>query len=122
MPPVDSPQPATGAALAGRHLARRKNRVVNPAPAPPRTGRRGGKREVEEPPARTVKHNPGLPYQGCPQRTNVKRYEGEPMSKRARKSTQIRVARKDAAARKRAALEFQAPRRQSKPGAKGLSA
>lgn len=43
------------------------------------------------------------------------------MSKRVRKSTQIRVARKDAAARKRAALEFQAPRPQGRPG-KGLSA
>ena len=43
------------------------------------------------------------------------------MGKRVRKSTQIRVARKDTAQRKRAALEFQAPRRQGKPG-KGLSA
>ena len=43
------------------------------------------------------------------------------MSKRIRKSTQIRTARKDAANRKRAALEFQAPRRSGKPG-KGLSA
>jgi len=43
------------------------------------------------------------------------------MGKRVRKSTQIRLARKDTAQRKRAALEFQAPRRQGKPG-KGLSA
>ena len=45
------------------------------------------------------------------------------MGKRVRKSTQIRTARKDAAERKRAALEFQAPRR---PGpsqtTRGLSA
>ena len=43
------------------------------------------------------------------------------MSKRIRKSTQIRTARKDAANRKRAALEFQAPRRPGKPAGKGLS-
>ena len=43
------------------------------------------------------------------------------MGKRVRKSTQIRTARKDAAQRKRAALEFQQPRQQGKPG-KGLSA
>ncbi len=33
------------------------------------------------------------------------------MGKRVRKSTQIRIARKDAAQRKRAALAFQAPAR-----------
>ena len=43
------------------------------------------------------------------------------MAKRVRKSTQIRTARKDAAQRKRAALEFQAPRQPGKHG-KGLSA
>lgn len=43
------------------------------------------------------------------------------MGKRVRKSTKIRAARKDTAQRKRAALDFQAPRSQGKPG-KGLSA
>jgi len=43
------------------------------------------------------------------------------MGKRVRKSTQIRVARKATAQRKRAALEFQAPRQQGKQ-VKGLSA
>ncbi len=43
------------------------------------------------------------------------------MGKRVRKSTQIRTARKEANNRKRAALEFQAPRSQGKQG-KGLSA
>lgn len=49
------------------------------------------------------------------------------MSKRIRKSTQIRTARKDAANRKRAALEFQRPEtkpetRPGKQAIKGLSA
>lgn len=51
-----------------------------------------------------------------------KRRRGGAMAKRVRKSTQIRTARKDAAQRKRAALEFQAPRRQGTQGGKGLSA
>ncbi len=41
------------------------------------------------------------------------------MSKRVRRSTQVRQSRKDSAQRKRAALEGQAPRRPGKPG-KGL--
>ena len=53
--------------------------------------------------------------------TTPARYRSGSMGKRVRKSTQIRLARKDTAQRKRAALEFQAPRRQGKPG-KGLSA
>ena len=44
------------------------------------------------------------------------------MGKRVRKSTQIRTARKEANNRKRAALEFQAPRRPGKQAGKGLSA
>jgi hypothetical protein len=47
------------------------------------------------------------------------------MGKRVRKSTQIRTARKDAANRKRAALEFQAPGKATRPGpqaTRGLSA
>ncbi len=44
------------------------------------------------------------------------------MAKRVRKSSQIRTARKDAAQRKRAALEFQAPRRPGPQAGKGLSA
>ena len=46
------------------------------------------------------------------------------MAKRVRKSSQIRTARKDAAQRKRAALEFQAPetKRPCPQGGKGLSA
>jgi len=46
------------------------------------------------------------------------------MGKRVRKSTQIRTARKDAAQRKRAALEFQAPgtKRPGPQATRGLSA
>ena len=45
------------------------------------------------------------------------------MGKRVRKSTQIRTARKDAAQRKRVALEFQAPetKRPGPQATKGLS-
>ena len=45
------------------------------------------------------------------------------MSKRIRKSTQIRTARKDAAKRKRAAFEFQRPepKRPGSPAVKRLS-
>lgn len=42
------------------------------------------------------------------------------MAKRMKRSTRVRQARKDSAQRKRAALEFQAPKNHSKPG-KGLS-
>ena len=45
------------------------------------------------------------------------------MAKRVRKPTQIRTARKDAAQRKRVALEFQAPetKRPGPQATKGLS-
>ena len=66
---------------------------------------------------------PGLPYQGCPLLETYENLRGSGMSKRIRKSTQIRQARKEAANRKRTAFEFQRPepKRRGLQAVKGLS-